>query len=129
MTRSPTVHNLISKTPASALLEVLDREQSNTFLDHYLKVLYALSEVLFIATTNLLATILVSLLDRMEIFEISSYTKNEKFAIAKDNMISETLTEHELDAYKLKIYDEDLKVVIEKYIREARVRWLGKQLA
>ncbi|MCQ1536617.1 endopeptidase La [Methanosarcina sp. KYL-1] len=115
--------------PASALLEVLDPEQNSTFSDHYLEVPYDLSEVLFIATANSLATIPAPLLDRMELIEISGYTKNEKFAIAKDHLLPETLEEHGLDADKLKIEDEALKLIIEKYTREAGVRQLKKQLA
>jgi ATP-dependent Lon protease len=115
--------------PASALLEVLDPEQNNTFSDHYLEIPYDLSDVLFIATANSLATIPAPLLDRMELIEISGYTKNEKFAIAKDHLIPETLKEHGLDADKLRFEDEALKVIIEKYTREAGVRWLKKQLA
>jgi ATP-dependent Lon protease len=115
--------------PASALLEVLDPEQNSTFSDHYLEVPYDLSDVLFIATANSLATIPAPLLDRMEMIEISGYTKNEKFAIAKDHLIPEILNEHGLDADKLRIDDEALKVIIEKYTREAGVRWLKKQLA
>jgi len=115
--------------PASALLEVLDPEQNNTFSDHYLEVPYDLSDVLFIATANSLATIPAPLLDRMELIEISGYTKNEKFAIAKDHLIPETLKEHGLDAGTFQVEDEALKVIIEKYTREAGVRWLGKQLA
>jgi ATP-dependent Lon protease len=115
--------------PASALLEVLDPEQNNTFSDHYLEVPYDLSDVLFIATANSLATIPAPLLDRMELIEISGYTKNEKFAIAKEHLIPETLKEHGLDADKLRFEDETLKIVIEKYTREAGVRWLKKQLA
>ena len=114
--------------PASALLEVLDPEQNNTFSDHYLEVPYDLSDVLFIATGNSLATIPPPLLDRMEHIEISGYTKNEKFAIAKDHLLPRTLEEHGLDADKLSIEDEALKVIIEKYTREAGVRWLKKQL-
>ncbi|MDD3247310.1 MAG: endopeptidase La [Methanosarcina sp.] len=115
--------------PSSALLEVLDPEQNSSFSDHYLEVPYDLSEVLFIATANSLATIPAPLLDRMELIEISSYTKNEKFAIAKDHLLPSTLEEHGLDADKLKIEDEALKVIIEKYTREAGVRQLQKQLA
>ena len=115
--------------PASALLEVLDPEQNNTFSDHYLEVPYDLSDVLFIATANSLATIPAPLLDRLELIEISGYTKNEKFAIAKDHLIPEILKEHGLDSDKLRFEDEALKVLIEKYTREAGVRWLKKQLA
>jgi len=115
--------------PASALLEVLDPEQNNTFSDHYLEVPYDLSDVLFIATANSLSTIPPPLLDRLELIEISGYTKNEKFAIAKDHLIPEVLREHGLDADKLRFEDEALKVIIEKYTREAGVRWLKKQLA
>ncbi|KKH48374.1 endopeptidase La [Methanosarcina sp. 1.H.A.2.2] len=118
-----------SGDPASALLEVLDPEQNNTFSDHYLEVPYDLSEVLFIATANSLANIPAPLLDRMELIEISGYTKNEKFAIARDHLLPSTLEEHGLDADKLKIEDEALKVIIEKYTREAGVRQLQKQLA
>jgi ATP-dependent Lon protease len=115
--------------PASALLEVLDPEQNNTFSDHYLEVPYDLSDVLFIATANSLATIPAPLLDRMELIEISGYTKNEKFAIAKDHLVPEILKEHGLTADQFRVEDEALKVIIEKYTREAGVRWLKKQLA
>jgi ATP-dependent Lon protease len=115
--------------PASALLEVLDPEQNNTFSDHYLEVPYDLSDVLFIATANSLATIPAPLLDRMELIEISGYTKNEKFAIAKDHLVPEILKEHGLDDSKLRFEDDALKEIIERYTREAGVRWLKKQLA
>ncbi len=115
--------------PASALLEVLDPEQNNTFSDHYLEVAYDLSDVLFIATANSLATIPAPLLDRMELIEISGYTKNEKFSIAKDHLLPGTLKEHGLDADQLRIDDEAMKVIIDNYTREAGVRWLKKQLA
>ncbi|HEX3001390.1 MAG TPA: endopeptidase La, partial [Methanoregula sp.] len=115
--------------PASALLEVLDPEQNSTFSDHYLEVPYDLSDVLFIATANTLATIPAPLLDRMELIPISGYTKNEKFAIAKDHLIPAVLTEHGLDANTIRFDDEALKTIIDKYTREAGVRWLRKQLA
>lgn len=115
--------------PASALLEVLDPEQNNTFSDHYLEVPYDLSDVLFIATANSLAAIPAPLLDRMELIEISGYTKNEKFAIAREHLIPETLQEHGLDADKLRFEEETLKIIIEKYTREAGVRGLKKQIA
>jgi ATP-dependent Lon protease len=115
--------------PASALLEVLDPEQNSTFSDHYLEVAYDLSDVLFIATANSLATIPAPLLDRMELIEIPGYTKYEKFAIAKDHLLPETLKEHGLDTDNLIIEDEAMKVIIDNYTREAGVRWLKKQLA
>lgn len=118
-----------SGDPASALLEVLDPEQNSTFSDHYLEIPYDLSDVLFIATANSLTSIPWPLLDRMETIEISGYTKNEKLAIAKDHLVPGILEDHGLDAEKLKIEDEALQVIIEKYTREAGVRGLKKQLA
>ncbi len=118
-----------SGDPASALLEVLDPEQNSTFSDHYLEVPYDLSDVLFIATANSVANIPWPLLDRMETIEISGYTKNEKLAIAKDHLLPSILEDHGLDADKLQIEDEALKVIIDKYTREAGVRGLKKQLA
>lgn len=118
-----------SGDPASALLEVLDPEQNSTFSDHYLEVPYDLSDVLFIATANFMANIPWPLLDRMEMIEISGYTKNEKLSIAKDHLLPSILEEHGLDADKLRIEDDALQVMIDKYTREAGVRGLKKQLA
>lgn len=118
-----------SGDPASALLEVLDPEQNNTFSDHYLEVPYDLSDVFFIATANSLRGIPGPLRDRMEIIEIGSYTSHEKFRIAKDHLIELVLEEHGLDKTQLQIDDEALKTIIEKYTREAGVRSLKRQLS
>lgn len=115
--------------PSSALLEVLDPEQNNTFSDHYLEIPYDLSDVFFIATANSLREIPAPLRDRMEIIDISSYTSFEKFYIAKDHLIDLILEDHGLNADQLVIEDEALKVIIEKYTREAGVRGLKRQLA
>jgi ATP-dependent Lon protease len=115
--------------PASALLEVLDPEQNNTFTDHYLDVPYDLSEVFFIATANSLDTIPRPLLDRMEIIQVSSYTSKEKFHIGKNHLISSTLEEHGLTNEQLIIEDQSLQKIIDNYTMEAGVRGLKKQLA
>lgn len=115
--------------PASALLEVLDPEQNNTFTDHYLNVPYDLSEVFFIATANSLDTIPRPLLDRMEVIQVSSYTANEKFHIAKEHLLHEVLNEHGIKPSQLKIDDDTLKKVISDYTMEAGVRGLKKQLS
>lgn len=119
----------INGDPESALLEVLDPEQNNTFSDHYLEVPYDLSDVFFIATANSLRDIPGPLRDRMEIIEVGSYTSHEKFHIAKNHLIGEVLEEHGLDDGKLQIDDEAIKTIIEKYTREAGVRGLKRQLS
>ena len=115
--------------PASALLEVLDPEQNNTFTDHYLDLPYDLSNVFFIATANSLENIPGPLLDRMEVIQLSSYTTNEKFNIGKNHLIKEALEEHGLTEADLQISDETLKKIISDYTMEAGVRGLKKQLA
>lgn len=118
-----------SGDPASALLEVLDPEQNNTFSDHYLEVPYDLSDVFFIATANSLRTIPGPLRDRMETIEIGSYTSHEKFIIAKRHLMGEVLEEHGLTDEQLQIDDQAIKTIIEKYTREAGVRGLKRQLS
>ena len=118
-----------SGDPASALLEVLDPEQNNTFADHYLEVPYDLSDVFFIATANSIETIPGPLLDRMEVLTISGYTNQEKFHIGKEHLIPRVLEEHGLDEGKLAIEDSALSEVIENYTREAGVRMLQRQIA
>ncbi|MCK9151802.1 endopeptidase La, partial [Methanobacterium alcaliphilum] len=118
-----------SGDPASALLEVLDPEQNNTFSDHYLEVPYDLSDVFFIATANSLRDIPGPLRDRMEIIEIGSYTSHEKFHIGKNHLIDLVLEDNGLNETQLQIEDDALKTIIEKYTREAGVRGLKRQLA
>ncbi|MBK1811151.1 endopeptidase La [Clostridium sp. YIM B02505] len=115
--------------PSSALLEVLDPEQNNSFSDHYLEVPYDLSEVFFIATANSLRDIPGPLRDRMEIIDISSYTSHEKFYIAKEHLVNAVLEDHGLSGDQLVIEDDALKVIIEKYTREAGVRGLKRQIS
>jgi ATP-dependent Lon protease len=115
--------------PASALLEVLDPEQNNTFTDHYLDLPYDLSNVFFIATANSLDSIPRPLLDRMEVIELSSYTTNEKFHIGTNHLIDQALEEHGLTRADVLISDEILKTIISDYTMEAGVRGLKKQLA
>jgi ATP-dependent Lon protease len=114
--------------PTSALLEVLDPEQNNTFHDHYLDVSYDLSDVFFIATANSLQNIPGPLRDRMEIIQVGSYTSREKFHIAKQHLLPEVLEEHGLNGEQLTIDDEAIRLVIDKYTREAGVRSLKRQL-
>jgi ATP-dependent Lon protease len=117
-----------SGDPASALLEVLDPEQNDSFSDHYLEVPYNLSDVFFIATANSIETIPGPLLDRMEVISISGYTNHEKFQIGKKHLIPRVLEEHGLDEEKLLVEDEALSEVIENYTREAGVRTLKRKL-
>ncbi len=118
-----------SGDPASALLEVLDPEQNNTFTDHYLDLPYDLSDVFFVATANSLDTIPGPLLDRMEIIQISSYTADEKFFIGKKHLIPSVLEEHGLKPEQIVIDDLVLQKIVSDYTLEAGVRGLKKQLA
>lgn len=114
--------------PASALLEVLDPEQNNEFLDHYLDLRIDLSKVLFICTANQLDTIPAPLLDRMETIRLSGYIAEEKLQIGRNHLWPKLLQRMGLSDKQLKINDAALKYVIDGYCREAGVRNLEKQL-
>ena len=114
--------------PASALLEVLDPEQNNEFLDHYMDLRVDLSKVLFICTANQLDTIPAPLLDRMEAIRLAGYLAEEKLQIAKNHLWKRQLRKAGVPSSKLRIGNAGLKKVIEGYAREAGVRALDKQL-
>ena len=113
---------------SSALLEVLDSEQNSRFRDHYVELAVDLSEVLFLATANSVNSIPRPLLDRMELVELSSYTENEKFHIAKEHLLPKQLEKNGLKKEQLKISDKALARVIRYYTREAGVRNLERKL-
>ncbi len=115
--------------PSSALLEVLDPEQNNTFYDNYVEIDYDLSNVLFIATANSLSKVQPALLDRMEIIEINGYTIEEKIQIAQKHLIPKQLEAHGLKKEHLKLSPKLIEYLIEYYSRESGVRGLEKKIA
>ena len=115
--------------PASALLEVLDPEQNSTFVDHFIEIPFDLSRAVFIATANNLDTIPAPLRDRMEIIELSSYTREEKFNIAKKHLSLKQIERHGLKKSQLKIADSAYYSLIDFYTREAGVRKLERSIA
>ncbi len=115
--------------PSSALLEVLDPEQNNSFNDNFLEVEYDLSKVLFIATANSLNTIQPALLDRMEIIDLSGYSVEEKINIASKHLIPEIMVNHGLKPKSLTFNDKTLKTLISEYTRESGVRSLSHKIS
>jgi len=114
--------------PSAALLEVLDPEQNNTFLDHYLDVEYDLSKVMFIATANVLHTIPPALRDRMEVIQLSGYTLGEKQSIAEGFLVPRQVESHGLKKQKIEFKDEGIRALIESFTREAGVRNLEREI-
>ncbi|HWR89815.1 MAG TPA: endopeptidase La, partial [Dissulfurispiraceae bacterium] len=115
--------------PSSALLEVLDPEQNNTFMDHYLAVPFDLSKVMFITTGNMADTIPGPLRDRMEILYLSGYTEEEKLQIARKYLIPKQLDEHGISTKIMRVNDAAVRHIISHYTREAGVRNLERQIA
>ncbi len=115
--------------PSSALLEVLDPEQNNSFYDNFLEIGYDLSKVMFIATANSLSTVQRPLLDRMEVIEIAGYTLEEKTEIAKRHLIKKQQEENGLTAKSFKLGTAELKHIIDAHTSESGVRRLEKQIA
>ncbi len=114
--------------PASALLEVLDPEQNNTFTDHYMNVPYDLSDVMFICTANSTDTIPAPLLNRMEVINFTGYTPSDKLKIARKHLLPKSMEAMGIREEALSVPDEILEVIIEKYTREAGVRGLRKRI-
>lgn len=115
--------------PAAALLEALDSEQNKEFRDHYVELPFDLSRVMFITTANELDTIPAPLLDRMEIIELSSYTREEKLNIAKKHLVPKQLRENGLKASQVKFTQSAIYKLIDSYTKEAGVRKLERQIA
>lgn len=115
--------------PSSALLEVLDSEQNSAFRDHYIEVPFDLSKVLFVTTANTTQTIDPPLLDRMDVIELTSYTREEKFHIAREHLVPKQLKANGLKSAMLKFTDGVLYVLIDNYTKEAGVRTLERRIA
>ncbi|MGN1113500.1 MAG: endopeptidase La [Oscillospiraceae bacterium] len=114
--------------PSSAMLEVLDSEQNTAFRDHFIELPFDLSDVMFITTANTTETIQPPLLDRMEVIELASYTREEKFNIAKHHLIPKQISKNGLKASQMRITDKGIYTLIDSYTREAGVRNLERTI-
>lgn len=114
--------------PSAAMLEVLDGEQNKEFRDHYIELPFDLSDVMFITTANTTQTIPAPLLDRMEVIDITSYTRDEKFHIAKDHLIPKQIKQHGLKNTQMKISEDGIFKLIDSYTKEAGVRNLERNI-
>lgn len=115
--------------PSSAMLEVLDSEQNHAFVDHYIEVPYDLSDCFFITTANNIGNIPAPLLDRMEVIELTSYTLEEKFQIAKQHLIPRQAERHGLTKKQVQISDDAIYILIDSYTKEAGVRNLERKIS
>ena len=115
--------------PSAALLEVLDPEQNHSFLDHYLDTNYDLSDVMFIATANVMHTVPAALRDRMEVIRLPGYTLNEKIAIAEQYLVPKQIKSHGLRNKKVEFTEDAIQEIIERYTREAGVRNVEREIA
>jgi ATP-dependent Lon protease len=115
--------------PASAMLEILDPQQNDTFRDHYLDLPFDLSKVLFVCTANQLETIPPPLVDRMDVMQLTGYTEEEKLQIAKRYLVPKEIEAHGLDPKKIEVTEPALRVVVREYTREAGVRGLERRIA
>ncbi len=114
--------------PSSAMLEVLDSEQNCDFRDHFIEVPFDLSQTVFVTTANTTETIPAPLLDRMEVIELNSYTREEKFHIAKEHLIAKNLKKNGLKSSQFKIADDTIYTLIDSYTKEAGVRNLSRKI-
>ncbi len=120
--------NNVNGDPASAMLEVLDPEQNKNFRDHFIELPFDLSDCMFIATANTLDTVPRPLLDRMEVIEMKTYTRTEKLAIAKNHILAKQMKKCGITKRSLKLTDDAIYMVIDRYTREAGVRNLEREI-
>jgi ATP-dependent Lon protease len=114
--------------PASAMLEILDPQQNNSFRDHYLDLPFYLSKVLFVCTANQLETIPGPLIDRMDVIQLTGYTEEEKLQIARRYLVPKQLEAHGLDPQRVHVTEATLRLVVREYTREAGVRGLERRI-